>query len=503
VTPQPPSRRPLRVAIARLATETNTFSPMPTTLDDFRGFQYLQGREVVRDLAGTRTYVGGMLNAIAERGWTPVPGLVTSAKPAGAILGADFETLLEALLATLSAARPVDAVCLALHGAGVAIDCDDIEGRTLADIRRLVGPRVPIVATLDLHANLTDEMVANADGLFGVHAYPHVDTWERGVKAVAFLETRLDPGHRSAVHVERLPMLVPPSSTDLEPMRRIRALCDEWEQDRRVLDCTVLHGFPMTDVPFAGASVLAMTNGDADLARTVARTVADALWEFRDALRRPLPGPREAVAEALQSAVRPVIIGEASDNPGCGGPGDGTHLLRALVEAEADESCFATIHDPASVLQATAAGVGAEDEFSLGGRVDPLHGPPLRVRARVMTLGDGRFTYTTPQFRGLAANLGPMARLRIGRGLDVLVASRRDQVFDDEVLRVNGIDAAAMRIIAVKSSHHYRAGFAHISSRVVTCDGPGITSQRIERLGHRRVRRPIWPLDSDVEYAPV
>jgi microcystin degradation protein MlrC len=294
-------------------------------------------------------------------------------------------------------------------------------------------------------------------------------------------------------------MIIATTTTDLEPMKGLNKLAGEAEQRRGVIDCTIFHGFPMTDVPGVGVSVLAIADGDPDAARSAARSVAEAVWEVREELEPEILTPREAIARALAAAPGTVVINDTSDNPGGGAPGDSTHLLRVLLGSGLDDACYAFVYDPEVARQAHEAGVGTTIEVRLGGKTDRLHGEPIEAEAYVKVLTDGRFRHTTPMWRGLAVNLGPCARLQVD-GVDVIVSSSRQQVLDEEVFLLHGIDVRRRRIVALKSSQHFRTGFAPLASAIVTADAPGATSLDLHALNHRRVTRPLWPLDPDAVY---
>jgi microcystin degradation protein MlrC len=489
-----------RIAVGEIAHETNNFCADPTPVEVFKHFQWLHGDELVTAHAGNRTYVGGMLNRATELGLTTVPVFGTMAYPSGTITAAAYAEMLGELLGGLRRALPVDAVCLALHGAGVAEGVDDLEGDVLARVRELVGPGVPIAVTLDLHGNLTEEMVRHTDGLFGTMFYPHTDMYERGGEAIDFLVKKLRGEISPVMHLERLPQMITTCSTDLEPGKRLNGRCAEWEARPGLLDCTIFHGFPYADVPPVGMSVVAIADGDAALAREAARDVARAIWEAREEYRPRVLSPQEAIAEALAIEGGPVVINDTSDNPGGGSPGDSTHLLRAMLEAGLTDACYAFIYDVQTAALAHEVGVGQRVRVRLGGKTDTVHGAPIEAEAYIKALTDGKFRYTTPMGRGLAVDLGPMARLDIG-GIDVLVASERNQVLDDEVFLLHGIDVRREKIVALKSSAHFRAGFTHLAKAIITADAPGATTLRFERaFTYSRVRRPIWPLDEEATY---
>jgi microcystin degradation protein MlrC len=489
-----------RIAVGEVSHETNTFITPPTTVESFKRYQWLRGDEIVRAHAGNRSYVGGMLDRAGELGVVAVPTFATMAYPSGTIAAGAYRGIVDELLAGLRRALPLDAICLSLHGAGVAEGVDDLEAAVLAEVRGLVGPGVPVAVALDLHGNIMPEMVARADGLFGVNFYPHTDSYERGAEAITFLHRLLRGEVRPAMHLERLPLMIPTSSTDLQPGKRLNELCWEWEERPGVLDCTIFHGFPYTDVPAVGMSVLAIADGDVAPAREAARDVARAVWAAREGYRPEVLSPAAAIERALAVEGGPVVVNDTSDNPGGGSPGDGTHLVRAMLEGGLADACYAFIYDREVAGLAHEVGVGRTIDVRLGGKTDALHGAPIEAAAYVKALTDGRFRLTTPMGRGMQVDLGPMARLRIG-GVDVLVSSERQQVLDDEVFLLHGIDVRRYKVVALKSSAHFRAGFGHLARAIVAADAPGATTLRLEGFPYRRIPRPIWPLDPEAVYA--
>lgn len=487
----------MRIAIGEIAHETNTFCAGLTSTAQFQAMEWQHGVEILAGHRGVRDYLGGMIAAGNTVGIEIVPTFAATAEPSATIAAEAYAAMRDELLTALEAAGAVDAICLSLHGAGTAEGIDDVEGTLLAEIRNVVGPDVPLVVTLDLHGHMTSAMVEHADLLLHCHEYPDVDCYERGMEAV-HLTARLVHGEiRPHLHLETLPMIIPPTTTMEGPGREVTQACLAWESRPGMIDCAFVHGFPHTDVPIVSTSVLATADGDPDLARTAAQTVARQIWETREAFRQELPSAHDAVQMALASGALPVVLAEVSDNSGGGAPADGTHLLRALLEANAADTCFGFITDPAVAQQAHAAGTGATIDIRLGGKTDDLHGDPLTTAAYVKCLTDGRFRYSTPMGAGAQENLGPMARLVIGN-VDVLVASVRSQTLDAEVFLLHGIDVTRYRIVALKSTQHFRGGFSHLAGTIIRCDPPGITTSDLAQLPYRRLRRPIWPLDNVV-----
>jgi microcystin degradation protein MlrC len=489
----------MRIGIGEFAHETNTLCAGLTDLSHFRARHWKEGDELLEFHRGVRDPLGGMIAAGERMGLTLVPLLATSTEPSGTIARGTYEAIRDALFGRIRAAGPLDALCLSLHGAGSAEGIDDLEGTLLHELREITGRELPVVVTLDLHGHTTPEMVEHADALLYCHEYPHVDGYDRGVEAVE-LAARIARGEAHPVMwLEPLPMLLPPSTTMHGPARAVNERCFAWEARPGIIDCAFVHGFPHTDVPIAGAGVLATADGDRNLARQAAQDVAAFIWEIRDAFLQPLPGADEAVRQAMTEQREPVVIAEVSDNPGGGAPGDGTHLLRALLALNAPRTCFGFVADPETAAQAHAGGAGATIQVRLGGKTDRLHGDPVEAEAYVKCLTDGRFRYTTPMGAGTEVTLGPMARLVIGQ-VDVLVSSVRTQTLDAEVFLLHGIDVRRYRIVGLKSQQHFRAGFEGIAGAIIRCDPPGLTTSNLATLPFRRIRRPTWPLDELPEW---
>lgn len=496
----------MRVAIGGIEHETNTYATSsmgPTTLDDFTT---LRGGEFQR-AAGARTTLGGFTAAAERIGCELVPTFWAMAGPSGTIERATYDVLRWELLDGLRAVGPVDAVALSLHGAGVADGVEDLETDLVRGAREIVGD-IPIAATLDLHGNITAEMADAIDLMLGCHEYPHVDLYDRGVEAIELLVGLVDGSTRATTFVQQLPMMLTTSTTDPGfPAADIRDRCLAAEEAEGVVDATFFHGFPYTDVPAAGSSIVVTTNGDPDLAERTAKKLAGELWARRnDFLTESTPAP-VAVELAMRAVTGggPVVINETSDNPGGGTPGDGTHLVRAMIDAGLDDqACFGFMFDPHAAAAAHEAGAGATIAVRLGGRHDDLHGEPIEATAYVKALTDGCFVYTNPMLAGVAGNLGASARLQMGGpgGLDVIVTSRRNQTFDTEVFTLHGIDVTARSIVGLKSSQHFRAGFRDLASDIVTADGPGLTTLDVTVFEHERASGPHWPHDPTLSWQP-
>jgi len=483
----------MKLLVGQVVHETNTFSNVPTTVDSFKLWEWHHGDDILKHNRGVRGFLGGVIDRAEELGHTVVPSFSTFAYPTGIVTKETYECIRHELLTSIQGAGEFDAICLCLHGAGVVEGFDDLEGELLKAIRELVGYDIPLVVTLDLHANVTYLMVQESDIMIGNMYYPHVDCYERGQEAVDLVVQMVSGKLVPNCHLINLPLIIPTSATSLSPAKEINELCQEWERLENMVDCTFYHGFPFTDIPQIGVSILVTTNGDLELAVRAAQSVADKVWDVRDDFTPHTFSPEEGIRMAVSSNCSPVIINETSDNPGGGTPGDGTHLLKALLEAKVSNACFGFIYDPEVVETAHATGVGTEINVLLGGKTDNLHGDPLLVKAYVKCLSDGKFTYSSPIWRGKKGNQGKSARLQVDQ-LDILVCSVKSQVLDEQIFKLHGIDVNEYKMVALKSSTHFRASFEKISDHIITVDSPGLTTIDFTSFDYQRVQKPIYPL---------
>ena len=491
----------MRLFLAMLSHETNTFSNIPTDRAQFEARHLHYGGEIVETFRGTGTCLGGMIEAAEALGVTLIPSVAAAASPAGPVTRDIYDHVKGRLLADLAAASPVDGVLLDLHGAMVVAGLDDGEGDVIGAVRRAIGPGVPMAVTLDFHGNVTPAMVEGADLLHGYKTYPHLDMAERGVEATRRLVDVIHGRIRPTAALRTPPLLPPLGSqgTARGPMRRLYDLADRIEAEPGVVSVSVFAGFPLADIPPAGLAVYVVTDGDRALAENRAEELARVAWEHRHEFAHEGLPVREAVARGLAARERPIVLADMADNTGGGAAGDGTELLRELVRVRAREAVVACLWDPAAVRACVEAGVGARLALAVGGKVDDRHGAPLTVTGVVRTLSDGRFVHKGPMARGLPGQLGPTAVLDVD-GVRVILISRRWQTLDPEMLRFVGIDPLAEKLLVVKSTIHYRAAFEPIAREIIEVDAPGLSSSNLARFAFARVRRPIFPLDPDTAW---
>lgn len=485
-----------RFVVGQISHETNTFSPIRTELRLFGERGLIEGAEVLTRHAGTKTGIGGYMDFAAEIGAELIPTVSGSATPSGFVAAEAHEALVGKLLDGIRAAGKIDGVLLCLHGAMVTEGIPDAEGDILTRVRDLVGPRVPVVATLDYHATLTDVMVAQADGLFGYNTYPHVDGYERAVEAGYFVRDLLAGKIRPTSYVVRPPLApgVVPARTGWGPIKKLMERAFEYERQPGVINVSVYGGFVYSDIYDAGLAFLATTDNDLALAKRIADDLAAQAWEMRRDFVTDMKTPTEAVRYAMAALAGPVVLADVADNTGGGASGDGTEILRALLEQGAEDAVVITIPDPEAVEAAFAAGVGGTFDALVGGKIDSLHGAPVRVRGTVRLLSDGTFRHYGPMGTGMVSNVGRTAVIVSG-GVEIIVNERRFQPVDPEAARSVGIDPAKRKIVVLKSAVHYRASYEPIAAEIIEVDGPGLASPNLSRFEFKHIRRPVFPID--------
>ena len=497
----------MHIFLAALAHETNSFSPVPTTLRSFEeGIAYLlhdsEDRRDDRrtDALGFPGY-GFLLDVAAEHRDRVSCGLCAWAQPGGPVSRALYESLRDALLAQLAAAGPVDAVFLVLHGAMIAHGYHDCEGDLLAHVRALVGPAVPVGALLDLHATVTPHMLASDAVLVACKEYPHTDYLARTRELHAILGRMAAGQCRPQTLMRKVPMLGLFGTGD-GPMRALVDSALAFEALPGILSVSLIHGFPWSDTPDTGAAVLVVCETGAQAAPDApgvpgALQVRDALAEAFLALRTLGTRAALGLAEAIDAcaAVREpglIVMADSADNPGGGAAGDSTFILRELLAREVQDVALGMIWDPLAVQLASDAGVGAELVLRIGGKVGAGSGMPLDLHATVTAVrSDARQHGLAGQF---TEALGDAVAIRTG-SIDIVLNTRRQQVFSPDCFTQLGIDLAHKRLVVVKSTRHFRACFDAIAVATMMCDTPGALNGDLARLPYRHLTRPIWPLD--------
>src|SRR5918992_177836 len=470
-----------RIAIGGFQHETNTFAPSKAEYAAFEagggwpGVQY--GEPIFSAVEGANIPAAGAIQALRALGHSLVGTAWAAASPSAHVTSEAFERIATELVKRIQAAAPLDGVYLDLHGAMVVETYDDGEGELLRRVREALGSRVPVVASLDLHANVTRAMVERSDALVAYRTYPHVDMADTGARAARLLDEIVRTGNRPAGGYQPLDFLtgIPSQCSFIEPCKTLYEELSRLEaKTGAVLSFTP--GFPMADFAECGMAVFGYGFKEKEVAAAVARlrgAVADSEKSFAMELHAAPEAVRRAKSRGAPGA--PVILADTQDNPGAGGNGDTTGLLRSLIDQNAADAVLGMLIDPASARRAHEAGQGSTLLFSLGG-ISRIEGDaPLSAEFTVERLGDGRFTCTGPMFKGFRMNLGAMAllRSRVAPGVRVVLASRKCQAADQEMFRHLGVEPRRSRIVALKSSVHFRADFEPIAKEVLVVKAPG------------------------------
>jgi microcystin degradation protein MlrC len=485
-----------RIAVGGFLHETNTFAPTKATYEDFvhgGGWPSMAfGGDVLKVMRNINVGLAGFAGAAETKGWELVPTISCGASPSAHVTKDAFERIVKVMVDGIAAAGPLDAVYLDLHGAMVTEHLDDGEGEILARVRKVIGDDIPLVASLDLHANVTPEMVDHADALIAYRTYPHIDMAETGRAAAKHLALLLNTKQRFAKAFRQLPFLIPISwqCTNDQPTKGIYEKLSRLESDA-VPTLSFAPGFPAADFEGCGPSVFAYgrTQAEADAAADqMAALVASHENDFDGRIYTPDEGVRHAM-ELSKSAKKPIIIADTQDNPGAGGDSDTTGMLRALVRNKASAATGA-IYDPQSAKAAHDAGVGAHVTLALGGKSGIPGDAPYQETFVVEQLSDGKFVAPGPYFGGRDMDMGPSAALRIG-DVRVVVSSHKAQLADQSMYRYVGIEPTEQAILVNKSSVHFRADFEPIAEKLLICAAPGAMPADPATLPWKRLRRGI------------
>ena len=491
------------VAIGGIMHESNTFSDTPT---DFAAFSHTVGDALFEGWGETHHEMGGFIQGAAQHGYTTPPTLMASATPAGRVTDDAFDRLTDTLIQQLKAAPKYEGLLLALHGAMVVESYPDGDGEVLRRLRTEFGNELPIVVTLDHHANVSEQMVANSTALVIYKTNPHIDQRQRGLQAGKLMMQILQDGVNPTQALAKPPMLlnILYQNTSTPPMNAMLTAARQLEEHPDVLVANVAAGYPYADVYEAGPSVVVVTNDNPQLAQNEADRLSEMLWNIRGQLTLDLPDAAQAVKQAISlvggisnpdsSQQSPVILVEMGDNIGGGSPGDSTIILAELMRQKAS-GFVVVLYDAEGVQRCIQAGVGGEVSLHVGGKSDNLHGNPVPIHGNVRLIHDGRFIETEPRHGGQRYhNQGLTTVVAVGDSL-VVLTSRRQTPFSLQQLYSLGIDATAMQMIVVKAAIAYRAAYEPIAGQIIEVDTPGLTAVNPLHFTYRYVRRPLFPLD--------
>ena len=507
-----PDRSSPRVALLGFSIECNKFAPVATK-GHFLARTYLEGDAIIEDARSPTPRMlpetPGFIEAMEASGaWTPVGIALAMTEPNGPVEHAFFVELLETIERRLRAALPIDAVYICSHGAGLTTAEDDPDGVLFAKVREIVGPNVPVAATLDLHANVSELMVNSVDVFIGYRTNPHLDMRERGAEAAAAIRAMID-GVKPQRAFIRLP-IVPPTVTLLTDAGPYAEMIDlgQRRMNPEIMNVSAMGGFAFADAPECGLSVVVTARRDKRAAEVLAREIAELGWANRSRFYPRLTSLDEAVTKARAVGRDPSLpalaFADVADNPGGGGRGNTVFLLRALYEARVEGALLGVFYDPDLAAEAHRRGIGARFEARFNRSERTNFSEPYSASAMVAALTEGICVGRRGIYAGLRLELGPCAALQVG-GVTVVVISHRVQCADPVFFEMMGLDIGRARSVVVKSRGHFRGGFDEFfgPAQIVEVDLPGLTSPMLNRFDWTRLPRPVIPLDEGVDWRPT
>jgi microcystin degradation protein MlrC len=502
-----------RIAILGFAIESNRFAPV-STREDFVSRAYLAGDALLDDARSAAPAMTPEIPAFIRRvdaaiNWTPVPILFANAESGGPVEHGFFVDTLAVFERGLRAALPLDAVYICEHGAAITTEESDPDGVVFELVRSIVGPDVPVVATVDLHANVSDRMVDHVDTLISYRRNPHTDMAERGAEAADVLLEYMKGASITVAHV-RMPVCAPPTQLLTAPgtgpyadmIQTAEALTDP-----RIVNVSAVAGFVYSDTPKNGLTVIVTTRGDAEFARKTALDLVTPAWEKRAAFTPELVPLSEAVAMAqaagVDSSLPAVLLADVADNPGGGGRGNTPFILAGLLASNVQNALLGVVTDPELSAEAHALGVGATFTARFNRAEKTIYSDALEATATVLRLHSGEAVGRRGQLAGCSFNLGPSALLQVG-GVQVVVITNRHQCHEPMMFEMFGVDIAAARTVVVKSRGHFRAGFDQLfrPQQIVHVDASGLTSPVLSRFDFKRLPRPSIPQDTIENWTP-
>lgn len=487
----------MRILIAMMKHETNTFSPIVADWKRFQDWSAYLGEDALKAYDGTAMPFGAYVELARAAGAEIITPVAAEAMPSGPVTEDAFNRMAEPILDAVR--EGVDAAMLDLHGAMVAEHTDDGEGELLARMRE-IDPDLPIAVTLDLHCNLTNKIMDNCTALIGYKTYPHVDMYEVGKQiGEVLLDSMADKVNpvMSWGHTQLLSQTLR-QGTDNEPMATLIRMCEEAEKEEGVLAATAFGGFALADIRDAGNSVIVVTDGDMAKAEEVRDRILAAAWERREGFVYEHIPLADQVAKAKEMTEGPVLLLDHADNCGSGATQDVMTVIEEVLRQGLEDVAVAAVWDPGAVQEMQALGVGSTITLKLGGKTDMPSigevGEPLTITGTVKALTNGEWTVHGPMYTGVKVFMGPTAVLDTGN-MEIVIVSNHHEPWDTGVFTSAGIQPQHKRYLILKSRIHYRAGFAPIGKATLTLDGKGVTTSDNNLLQYHKVRRPIYPLD--------
>lgn len=492
-----------RIAIAGILTECNDFTSSLITEADFERVELLRGPQILERKDGV---VGGAVSELAKHAnFTPVPLLFTSTIPGGALTDECFSTFHDEIIQRAEQSGQIDGVLLLLHGAAVSESVADIEGVLLESMRKVVGFEIPIMVTLDLHAHITEKMVALSTALFGWETYPHMDSFTTGARAADLIVRTINQQVKPVQVMARVPVLTSAINASTErpgPFYDLMHKAKKWEHAGRCLSSSVFLVHPYIDRPEMGSGALIVTDNDPQAAAEMAREIAQEYWDRRQEFEPEVWKPADAVRDALTEKRGRSVLTEVADTCGGGSAGDCVAVLRAMLESSLSPKAIYPVVSPQAAEIASKAGVGSDVEIYVGAEIDKKWGLPVKIKGVVLKVSDGNFMYQGGVWDGASGHMGPTAVVRVG-SIDIVLATFPTYEWRDEQYRSLDLDPADYQLIVVKNPMNYFMTYNSLADNFYIIDSPGPTPATCKSLVYHQMKRPFFPFDDSIPGDPV
>lgn len=492
----------MKIGIGSFLQESHSFSPVPGSWQHFGAQEMARGEDILKYYQGTRTELGGVLDSASISAVEVVPLLAARASASsGPQLKDVFEAICQELVEHLKTAGKLDGLLLVLHGAMIAETYPDASGEVLRRCREILGFNVPIVATLDLHANVTRQMADMTQGLVGYHTAPHIDLFETGQRGFSLLYGIMRKTINPVVCLKQLPMILPGENgrTTNGPYKYVMDMAIEAMHKSGIVEASVFSVQPWIDVEEVGCSVVVISNGDASLANSEAEMIADEFWRRRAEFEFEIFPLARAIKMALAAEEKPIILSDPSDSPSSGAPGDSPNFLTELIKINPERECLLNIVDPVAVYAMQQAGIGQTLTLQVGARFAPSFYSPATVTGRVRLLCDGDFLIKGPGLHGTIAHRGLTGILQIG-AISLLVMERPIFQWDPEMYRSVGLEPRDAQLVQVKSPAAFRAAYESFSAGIILADSPGVCSSNLHSFPFKHIRHPLYPFDDLLDW---
>jgi microcystin degradation protein MlrC len=482
------------VLVASIWQESNSFVPIKTDLDDFRRFHLLIGNDVIEGLREDDIEVSGIIKAAEEDGISLIPALAAFAFAGGPVTDQAYVWLRDQILQSIkNTVGRLDGVILSLHGAMLTPSLDDAEGELVEKIRQIIGPQVPIVCSLDMHAYLTKQMSANANALVGYRTHPHIDFFQTGYRAMKLMAQILrGEVHPFLAHVKlRMIARSEKHNTNHSPMADVIKYLDEIERSPQILTASIFPEHELLDVPQLGFSVIVNADGDKNCANKCACEIADFIWTRRRDFLTEKSNLQDALRFIRNTPDGPFVLADASDATSGGSSGDSTYVLKGLLDTPVGGTCLLTLTDPDAVTACIKAGVGSHLDLQVGGKLTPSFYKPIEISGTVESICDGKYKMRLPATN---TDIGHTIVFRTGE-IYVVLSEKPAITFDEEVYHHVGLSPRQAKLVLVKSHGGFRAVYEPFAKAVIDVDTPGPCNTDVSKLPYQRMTRPIFPLD--------